>query len=218
MLVLGDGIAVVLSVLALVYGIYVIVTKKPPLYFQLIVAAVACYILGYLFDICEWLVSGVLSGGYMIGYFGFVGCFLFLLTASYGHMDGIIDDRTSRMKGARWLALVAPVLLAVLFVPNLFANISGTRKIVYAVSWVVGCLSSYFNLKHAIIPDMGFGFVQAIRPFNMAALSFTFSVLLHLTFWGYGAWIPLTISGTMIGASCLAMVITAERGLKHWII
>ena len=84
---LGDGVVILMSVAAFIYGIKMIISKKPPLYFQLIVCSVACYVLGYLFDVCEYFVTGVLSGGYLIGYLGTIGCFLFLLTAGFGSFD-----------------------------------------------------------------------------------------------------------------------------------
>lgn len=217
MLELGDGVVFLLSVTALLYGIYMLISGKPPLYFRLIIAAVACHILGYLFDICEFLVSGILSGGFMIGYLGTVGCFLFLLTASWGYMDEIIDDRTASMGKYRRIALVAPIVAALLLIPNLVADIPVKTKIVYAVLWIPAVFCIYFHMKHAIIPDNGFGFVNAIRPFNVAALSFTFMQLLHLTLWSFCGWIPLAVSGALFGTSCVVMMIMANRGVKRWI-
>ena len=178
---IGDGVVILMSVAAFIYGIKMIISKKPPLYFQLIVCSVACYVLGYLFDVCEYFVTGVLSGGYLIGYLGTIGCFLFLLTAGFGYMDGIMDDRTANMKNCRYIAIAGPVICLMLLVPNLLAEIPIITKIAYLLLWIPAILSSYFNLKHAIIPDLGFGFVVAIRPFNIAALSFTFLQLIHLT-------------------------------------
>lgn len=215
---LGDGIIFIMAISALLYGIYMLISRKPPLYFQLIVAAMACYVLGYLFDVCEFFVNGVLSGGYLIGYLGTIGCFLFLLTMNFGYMDGILDDKTPQMKKARGFALIAPLLLMGLLIPNLFADISNETKIAYCVVWIVGSLSAYFNLKHVLIPDMGFGFVKAIKPFNVATLFFTLLELIHLTLWSFCGWIALLLSGILLGASCLVMIITADRGVKKWVI
>ena len=77
---------------------------------------------------------------------------------------------------------------------------------------------AYFNLKHAIIPDMGFGFVKAIRPYNIAALSFTFLQLIHLTLWNFCGWIVLLISGIVFGCSCIAVIVMADKGVKKWIL
>lgn len=218
MLGLSETVVFLLSGLALVYGIYMISAKRPPLYFQLIVASVACHVLGCLFDVCLYFVTGSPSGDYLIGYFGTMGCFLFFLTTSFSYMDGILDDKTPHMKKARALAWIAPAFLAVLLIPNFFANIPNATKIIYAILWIPALLSSYFNLKHAIIPDMDFGFAKAIKPYNIAALSFTVLQLIHLTLWSFCSGLPLLISGILLGLSCLAMIVTADRGIQRWVI
>ena len=131
-------------------------------------------------------------------------------------MDGIMDDKTPQMKKTRYIAVAAPALLLVLWFFNMISGISLPVKIMYSVLWIPAMLSSYFNLKHAIIPDLGFGFVKAIKPFNVAALAFTVFQLVHLTMWSYCGWIPLLISGTLFGSSCVAMIITADKGIKKW--
>lgn len=216
MLGLGDGVVVSLAAIGIIYGIYLLIKKKPPLYFQLIVYAVGCLMLGYIFDICDYLVRGVRDDEYLIGYLGSIGSFLFLLTASTGYMDGIIDDGTSEMKRYRYIAWIAPVLLAILWVPNMFANTPIPTKVVYSILWIPAMFCSYFNLKHAIIPDMGFGFVKAIRPLNVAALSFTFFQLIHLTLWNFCGWVPLLISGIVFGCSCIVMIVMADKGVRKW--
>ncbi len=218
MLGLGDGVVVLLSAVALIYGFYLLISRKLPLYFQLSMAAVACLLLGYIFDICDYIVNGLIGDEYMIGYLGSIGSFLFLLTASIGYMDGILDDRTYQMRKCRYIALIAPVIAVALWVPNMLANVPVETKVIYSILWVPAMFSSYFNLKHAVIPDMGFGFVKAIRPFNVAALSFTFLQLIHLTLWNYCDWIPLLISGIVFGASCVVMIVTADKGVKKWIL
>jgi hypothetical protein len=216
MLGLGDGIVVLLAAVALIYGFYVLISKKLPLYFQLSLATVACLLLGYTFDICDYIINGIVEDEYVIGYLGSIGSFLFLLTASIGYMDGIIDDGSPQIKKCRYIALIAPALAAALWVLNMFSDAVVETKIVYSILWIPAMFSSYYNLKHAIVPDMGFGFVKAIRPFNMAALAFTFFQLIHLTLWNYCGWIPLLISGIVFGSSCIVMIVMADKGVKRW--
>ena len=213
---IGDLAVVIMSAMALAYGIFSVITKKLPLYFQLSLCVVACLMLGYIFDICDYVVNIALEEGFFIGYLGSIGSFLFLLTASIGYMDGIIDDGSSQMKKCRYISLIAPVLAAALWIPNVLADVPVGTKIVYSVLWIPAMCSSYFNLKHAIIPDMGFGFVKAIRPFNIAALAFTFLQLIHLTLWNYCGWILLLISGIVFGSSCIVMVVMADKGVEKW--
>lgn len=218
MLGFGDAIVVIMCVFALAYGIFMMIKRKLPLYFKLSVATVACLMLGYIFDICDYLVHDYSSGGYVIGYLGSFGSFLFLLTASVGYMDGIMDDGSPQVKKCRYLACIAPLLAGMLWVPNMFSDTSAGAKIVYSVLWIPAIFSLYYNTKHAILPDMGFGFVKAIRPFNIAAISFTLLQLIHLTLWNFCGWIILLISGAFFGASCIAMIIAADWGVKKWIL
>ena len=214
----GDGVVVLLSIVALIYGFYVLISKKLPLYFQLSMAAVACLLLGYVFDICDYLVNTLNTEGYAIGYLGSIGSFLFLLTASLGYMDGILDDGSPQMKKCRFIALIAPVLLFLLWIPNMFADVPRLTKIIYSVLWIPAMFSTYFNLKHAIIPDMGFGFVKAIRPYNIASLAFAVLQLIHLTLWNFCGWIPLLISGIVFGSSCIVLIVAADKGVKKWVL
>jgi hypothetical protein len=218
MLGFGDAIVVIMCVFALAYGIFIMIKRKLPLYFKLSVATVACLMLGYIFDICDYLVHDYSSGGYVIGYLGSFGSFLFLLTASVGYMDGIMDDGSPQVKKCRYLACIAPLLAVMLWVPNMFSDASTGAKIVYSVLWIPAIFSLYYNTKHAILPDMGFGFIKAIRPFNIAAISFTLLQLIHLTLWNFCGWITLLISGALFGASCIAMIIAADWGVKKWIL
>jgi hypothetical protein len=133
-------------------------------------------------------------------------------------MDGIIDDGTPKMKRCRYIALIAPVLAVILWVINMFANVPVSTKVMYSILWIPATCCLYFNLKHAIIPDMGFGFVKAIRPFNLVAFFFSFLQLIHLTLWNYCDWIPLLISGILFGSSCIVMIVMADKGVKKWVL
>lgn len=216
MIWIGDTAVIVLSVIALIYGIRKLLRRRIALYFQLIIGAVGCSLLAYVFDLCELATAGDVSEGFNIGYFGNIGCFLFILTANYGCMDGIIDDGTPSVKKSRIIALAAPAAALLLFIPNVFAGINTGTMVMYILVWICAMFSSYLNLKHTLIPDMGFGFVRAIRPFNIATLAFTALELIHLTLWNTRSWLPLIFSGVLLGASTLIMVITAERGVRQW--
>ena len=103
MLGLGDAAVLLLSTVALIYGLYMMIARKLPLYFQLSTASEGCLLLGYLFDVCDYLVNGYHGDGYLIGYLGSIGSFLFLLAASVGYMDGIMDDGSAPIKKCRYI-------------------------------------------------------------------------------------------------------------------
>ena len=218
MLGLGDGAVLLLSIVALVYGSYVMMTRKHPLYFQLSMASVGCLVLGYLFDVCDYLVNGYHGDGYMIGYLGSIGSFLFLLAAGVGYMDGIMDDGSAPMKKCRRIAWIGPLVAVAFWVVNMISEESLKIKIVYTLVWIPSTFSVYYNLKHAILPDMGFGFVKAIRPFNIAAVCFTCLHWIHLTLWCYCDWIPLLVSGIIFGTSAIVMIVMSDKGVKRWVL
>ena len=218
MLGLGDAVVLLLSIVALFYGVCMMILRKTPLYFQLSMASVGCLLLGYLFDVCDYVVNGYHGDGYMIGYLGSIGSFLFLLAASVGYMDGIMDDGSAQIKKCRWIAGIGPLVAIALWGLNMFSEESLKIKIVYTLVWIPATFSVYYNLKHAILPDMGFGFVKAIRPFNVAAVCFTYLQLIHLTLWCFFDWIPLVISGIVFGSSCIVMIVMADRGVKKWVV
>lgn len=214
----GDRIVFLSAVFSLIYAIYSMAFQKVALYFKMIVGAMFCHFLGCLYDVCEYYTTGMVAENFTIGYFGTIGCFLFFLTANFGYLDGIVDDKSATVKRSRILALLAPVVLFAILIPNFFAEIPIGTKICYTLVWIPAMFSSYFNLKHAIIPDMGFSFVKAIRPFNITALLFTLFQLIHLTLWNFSGWIPLLVSGILLGASSILMMIFAQRGVKKWAI
>ena len=184
----------------------------------MIACAIGCHVLSYLYDVCEILTTGTLSEGFSIGYLGVIGCYLFLLSANYGCMDGIIDDGTPVMNKSRKLAWIAPAMAVALFVVNFFADIPTATKNCYFFVWIPAAVCSYYNLKHTVVPDMDFGFIKAIRPFNIVALIFIMLNLLHYTAWNYAEWPVLTITGTLVGISSVVMAIMAKRGVKRWTI
>ena len=86
-------------------------------------------------------------------------------------MDRIIDDGSSKMKPSRYIALLAPISAALIYIPHfILEDVPLQTKIVYAFVWAPAVIAVYFNLKHAIIPDMDFGFIKAIKPYNIFAL------------------------------------------------
>lgn len=218
MALLGDMIVLLAALAALAYALHFLLKKKVALYFKLIAGAIASHSLSYIFDVCELVTTGTLSDGFNVGYLGSIGCFLLLLTASFGYVDGILDDRTSAVRGSRLIALLAPLTALLFLVPNLLAEVPTATKVSYVLIWIPAMFSSYYNLKHVLIPDMGFGFVKAIRPFNGMALLFTAAQFLHLTVWNYGGWVGTLLTGILLGASSLGMIIMARRGVERWII
>ena len=134
-------------------------------------------------------------------------------------MDRIVDDGTPVMRPARIIALIAPICAILLLIPNVAMDDLPTKtKIAVALVWIPALFSLYFNLKHAIIPDCDFGFIKAIKPYNVLATALGFSELLCLTAWDYLYAVPLVISTVVFAILCVSMMIAAKKGAEKWTI
>ena len=202
---------------SLVYGLKHFFKKGKPLFLQSITMAMACHALGSIYHLCQSLTSESIVEGFTPAYLGRIGFFLFILTASYGQLDRIVDDGTAAMRRARIVALAAPLLAVLFYLPNaLIEDVPAVTKAVYAVVWIPAIISVYFNLKHAIIPDLDFGFIKALKPYNLLVLVLSFSELLCLTAWDYYYPIPMVAAAVLFGASCICTMVVAKKGVEKW--
>ena len=207
------------TLFSLIYGLKHFSRKGKPLCFQVFTMAMASHALGSIYHLCQSLTSDEIVEGFTPAYLGRIGFFLFVLTASYGQLDRIVDDGTPNMRTARRVAWIAPVLAILLYIPNLLLeDVPVSTKIMYAVVWLPATACVYFNLKHAIIPDLDFGFIKAIRLYNTMAVCLAFSELLCLTAWDYYQPIPLAVTAILFGALCICTMVSAKKGVEKWTI
>ena len=193
--------------------------KGKPMFLQSITMAMGCHALGSIYHLCQTLTTETVLEGFTPAYLGRIGFFLFLITASYGQMDRIVDDGTPAMKPSRIIALIAPVCAALLYIPNAtMEDLPTVTKIAVLLVWLPGTVSVYYNLKHAIIPDRDFGFIKAIKPYNILATCLGFAELLCLTAWDYLYGVPLVISTVVFSVFCISMMVAAKKGAEKWTI
>ena len=205
------------TLLSFIYGLKYFFKKGKPLCLQSITMAMASHALGSVYHLCRTLTSDTLMEGFTPAYLGRIGFFLFILTASYGQLDKIVDDGSARMRPARWIAWIAPVAALLLYIPNaLIEDVSIFTKITYALVWIPAVISVYFNLKHAIIPDLDFGFVKAIKPYNICVLCLSFSELLCLTAWDYYYATQLIVTTVLFAVFAVGTMIAARKGVEKW--
>jgi hypothetical protein len=134
-------------------------------------------------------------------------------------MDRIVDDGTAATRPSRYIALIAPVCAALLYIPNLCTgNLPTATKVSVLLVWIPALVSVYFNFKHTIIPDCDFGFVKAIKPYNLIAAGLGFAELLCLTAWNYDNNILIVITSVIFSVLCVAIMIAAKKGAEKWTI
>lgn len=217
--VIAEIVPLFATLFSLIYGLRHFFKKGKPLFLQTITMAMASHALGSIYHLCQTLTSDTLIEGFTPAYLGRIGFFLFIITASYGQMDRIVDDGSPKMKASRYIALLAPICAALLYIPNYIIEVVPIQtKVVYALVWMPAVVAVYFNLKHAIIPNMDFGFIKAIKPYNILILSLSFSELVCLTAWDYYEIVLLAISAVVFGVLCISTMIAAKKGAEKWTI
>jgi hypothetical protein len=113
--------------------------------------------------------------------------------------------------------LIAPLLVLLLYLPNaLMEDLPTPTKVTYFLVWLPAVFSVYYNLKHAIIPDLDFGFIKAIKPYNVLAVCLAFAELLCLTAWSYLYNTQLVITSFVFAILCVALMFAAKKGAQQW--
>ena len=203
-----------------IYGVKNFFKKGKAYYLQIVTMAFGCYAMGSFYHLCQSITTEEVVDGFTAAYLGRIGFCLFLFTANFGQMDGLLDDRTPKMKKFRYIALIAPAVAALLYLPCAFTEMPVSTKITLALVWISAICSSYYNFKHAIISDLGYGFVKAIRPYNICALILTFTELIMQVFWAnydidFGFVIIAAIS-VVFSVMSAVTIVALRRGVEAW--
>lgn len=207
------------TLFSFIYGINKFFKRGKPLFLQSITMAMGCHALGSIYHLCQTLTTSTVLEGFTPAYLGRIGFFLFLITASYGQMDRIVDDGSKKIRPSRMIAFIAPICAALLYLPNgLMEDLPLATKISVLLVWIPATVSVYYNLKHSIIPDFDFGFIKAIKSYNILATCLGFAELLCLTAWDYLYSVPLAISSLVFAGLCLSMMLAAKKGAERWTI
>ena len=207
------------TMFSFVFGVSHFFKRGKPLFLQSITMAMACHSLGTAYHLCMMLTNGSVFDGFTPAYLGRIGFFLFFIAASYGQMDRIVDDASPALKPVRWIALIAPLCAALLCLHDgWLIDLTTATRISVLLVWIPALVSVYFNFKHALIPDQDFGFVKAIRPYNVLAVGLGFADLLYLTARNHlQNGFALTAS-VIFSALAVAIMFVARKGAEKWMI
>ena len=200
-----------------IYGFYRFYRPKKALFLKMVVAGVSCLMFTELFMVIYMATQGDLEPGINVGMLGMIGSFMFLLSANYGQMDGLVDNKSKELRPTRIKALAAPIVIILLYI--LFCVLVTPIKVRIPVgivtAFIVPC--SYYNFKHIIIYDVKLGIIRLLRPYNILALAY--AVLTMLYFIGlYANITPLYIVSCVgIGLIAAAIIPLLKRGVDKWI-
>ena len=216
---IGELVPLTATMFSFIYGLNHFFRKGRPLFLQSLTMAMGCYALGSVYHLCQTLTTETVLEGFTPAYLGRIGFFLFLITASYGQMDRIIDDGSRKIKPYRYIALIAPLLAILLYIPNaIIIELPIQTKIAVLLVWLPAVVAVYYNVKHAIIPNLDFGFIKAIKPYNILAACLGFAELLCLTAWDYFNDTLLVISSFAFAIFCVVLMYAAKKGAEKWTI
>ena len=216
---ISSGFPLVCAVVGLIVYKKMWLNSKKALFPKLISLGVGCIALGSLYDVSYLLVRNMQTNGIYIGFLGIIGCFLFLLSANYGQLDRLFDDGSKVFSKHRILAGLAPVVVIGLFLPIFFSEALPVSMRIFAfLGWLPVVFASYYNLKHALLPDCGFVFVKAVRPYNVTAVILEVSYTAHLVMRTYGLTLGVLMSAVVIGVALIGLLHFAKKGVSRWTI
>ena len=202
-----------------IYGVKNFFKKGKAYYLQIVTMAFGCYAMGSFYYLCQSITAEEVPEGFTAAYLGRIGFFLFLFTANFGQMDGLVDDRTPALKKFRYIALIAPIAVALLYVPCILSDMLISTKISLVFMWIAAMCSSYYNFKHAVISDLGYGFVKAIRPYNICALILTFTELVLHILWANSdncGFVIIALVSLVFSVMSVVTMVVIKRGVEAW--
>lgn len=210
-------IVLVLVLIALFVGRKAWATSKKALFPKLVAAGLSCIFLKYLHHLVYFMVREQVVTTTQVSSIGSISFFMFLISASYGQLDRLFDERSKSSRKYRIIALAAPaVLIAMAFPTILSDSVIARDKIIF----VIGCLpvffASYFNFKHIILPDGSFNFIKAIRPYNITAVILEFLEIIYLTLTVRAQNIGSGFFSILCAIASIFLMIYAKRGAEKW--
>ena len=201
----------------LVYGLSVMFKKKQPLYFKLAIFPLACHAFSRVFYIVTLLCYGGLPATFNIGFFGFAAFFLFLYLQNVGTIDNLLDDEDKKFTKYKLLALIAPACEMVIAVWAFnCSSASISVRLSFVVLAALAGLAGYFNIKHALEPDVEGGIIRALRRFNILCFALEILTLAEVGLYCFGLTNPIIIQ-ILLGILYIMYLPLLNKEMKKWI-
>ena len=217
MYLIANIIVCVCALAGFIYGGIQFFRPRKALYAQMITLSLGCITFGRLFYIIRLLTGGDLITNFQLGFLGLIGSLMFFFSSNYGTVDSLIDDHSKTFIKYRLIALAAPVTAVILYVVLfVLSDISLLWKILGAVLTLFVVPASYFNLKHLIFPDVDFGVVKCLRPYNFLALIYTVMIFLECCMMSRNNELLTLICCCFTGLITVAMMPLIVRGIEKW--
>lgn len=202
-----------------IYGGILFFRPKRALYAQMITLAMGVIGFGRLFLIFRIVTGGEITESFQLGFIGMFASFLFFFSANYGAVDSLIDDSIKRSTWSKVVTFLAPVIaIALYLIFFIFQEASLMWRIFGGALTAIIALSTYFNLKHLLSPDVDKGVITCLRPYNLLALIYAASVLVECIGLSGGNDVLAFVAGLVSAISIILIIPLIERGVKKWLI
>ena len=201
------------ALVSLILGGVLCARRKQPLFFKILLFAIAGYFLGALFEGGWVLVYGAAPEGFHVGYLGYVGMWFFLFSSYFGAIDRLADGGERVYLPYRLAALAAPVAVLGLTVWSVTGRGAAASLPLLLLVIPMG-MTLYFALKHLLLPDVEMGIIRVMRPYNALVILLGLGQA-ALLFPGLPAGAQPAVT-LLVGALLIAMLPTAEMGVRKW--
>ena len=216
LILIANAIVFGLALISFIYGATIFFKPKKALYGKMITFALLCIVFGRLFNVVRLLTNGNLYLNFQLGSLGIIGSFMFFFSSNYGTIDSLVDDGSKEFMKYRLIGCIAPAVSIVLYFPLFFAgHIPLLWKVQGAVLIVFVALCSYYHLKHIVIPDVDFGVLKNLRPFNLCALAYMCTSVLEFFALSRRMEPLVLVSCCMTGVFLLAMIVLTAACLNY---
>lgn len=217
MYLIANIIVCVCALTGFIYGVIKFFRPRQALYAQMITLSLGCITFGRLFNIVRLMTGGDLTSGFQLGFLGMVGSLMFFFSANYGTVDSLLDDRTKAFRKYRLIAFAAPAAVMIVYVLLFLLGDSSLLWIILgAVLSLFALPASYFNLKHLIFPDVDFGVVKCLRPYNLLALIYTAVIIIECFAMSRDNEILTLVCCCITALIAVTVIPLIVRGIKKW--
>ena len=206
------------TLVGMIYGLITLQRKTTPLFARMICWAVVCTFFARFFLVVYHLIHRMYDFNINIGTLGILGGILFLLSANYGQIDRLVDDRKRKMWKTRLIAMLGPLVILGLFGYFFWLwyglDLAGIVNMAIITIFILPAI--YYNLKHAIIYDVKGGIVRSLRLYNICAVLYELMVMVEFITFRIGLFEIYTGAMVVQGILILLILPVVRGGVKKW--